>query len=67
MRDRREQGLGWMLDLIDTTFSTKNVRNLLQSSIVKHGGVEGCGETILLIVLNRILGFRFEELIKLAK
>lgn len=56
-----------MLDLIDTTFSTKNVRNLLQSSVVKHNGVEGCGDTMLLIVLNRILGFRLEVLIKPAK
>ncbi len=59
------QVLGWILDLIAIILSTKKVRNLLQSSIEKHGNVESSGETMLLIVSNEILGFLFEE--ELAK
>lgn len=40
-------------------------RNLLQSSVEKHGSVEGGAETILFIVLDFRFIFEFE--IKLAK
>ncbi len=35
----RGQVLGWILDLIAITLSTKKVRNLLQSLVENHGNV----------------------------
>lgn len=58
---------GLILDLINATLSTKKIRNLLQSLFERHGNVVSGGETMLLIVSNRILGFFFEEVINLAK
>lgn len=39
------------------TVSTKKVRNLLQSSLEKNGNLESGGETMLLMVLNKLYFF----------